>query len=144
MFAASRSILQEYLGHAVWDLPTSLDDVSPERVVDGSITLATLRDDALLVCLAAEGVGVVARVCGVEFVRAGAFLPTALCPLLQKLGDPAAVVSDTASDVLGVIAAVGGFVRSGTQDGGSTVSEGPVASLVSANADYVVDMLTPS
>ena len=141
MFSASRSMLQEYLGHAVWDLPTSLDDVSPERVVDGSITLATLRDDALLVCLAAEGVGVVAQACGVEFVRAGAFLPTALCPLLQKLGDPAAVVSDTASDVLGVIAAVGGFVRSGTQDGGST-REGPVALLVSANADYVVDMLS--
>jgi hypothetical protein len=82
----------------------------------------------------------------VEFVRAGAFLPTALCPLLQKLGDPAAVVSDTASDVLGVIAAVGGFVqgsmKGSTQDGGSTVSEGPVASLVSANADYVVDMLS--
>ena len=146
VFAASRSILQEYLGHTVWDLPTSLDDVSPERVVDGSITLATLRDDALLVCLAAEGVGVVAQACGVEFVRAGAFLPTALCPLLQKLGDPAAVVSDTASDVLAVIAAVGGFVqgstKGSTQDGGSTVSEGPVASLVSANADYVVDMLS--
>ena len=74
----------------------------------------------------------------------GAFLPQALCPLLQKLGDPAATVSDTAGDVLGTIAAVGfrpppGGERRREQPG---VPRGPGSRLVAANADYVVDMLS--
>ena len=144
--AASRGVLQEYLSREVWDLPTSIDDIPPDiSLARGGLTLATLRDNALLTCLAAEGVGVVAQACGADFVRRGAFLPQALCPLLQKLGDPAATVSDTAGDVLGAIAAVGGFVHpTGGSDGGNNrVSrEGPVSRLVAANADYVVDMLS--
>ena len=107
--AASRGVLQEYLSRRS---PTSIDDIPPDiSHARGGLTLATLRDNALLTCLAAEGVGVVAQACGADFVRRGAFLPQALCPLLQKLGDPAATVSDTAGDVLGAIAAVGGFVH---------------------------------
>ena len=147
--AASRGVLQEYLSREVWDLPTSFDDIPLDDISHsrGGLTLATLRDNALLTCLAAEGVGVVAQACGADFVRRGSFLPQALCPLLQKLGDPAATVSDTAGDVLAAIAAVGGFVHptgTGGSDGGNNrVSrEGPVSRLVAANADYVVDMLS--
>ena len=109
--AASRGVLQEYLSREVWDLPTSFDDIPFDDISHartGYYTLATLRDNALLTCLAAEGVGVIAQACGADFVRRGAFLPQALCPLLQKLGDPAATVSDTAGDVLAAIAEVGG------------------------------------
>ena len=112
--AASRGVLQEYLSREVWDLPTSFDDIPFDDISHartGYYTLATLRDNALLTCLAAEGVGVIAQACGADFVRRGAFLPQALCPLLQKLGDPAATVSDTAGDVLAAIAEVGGFVH---------------------------------
>ena len=145
--AASRAVLQEYLSREVWDLPTSFDDIPFDDISlarTGYYTLATLRDNALLTCLAAEGVGVIAQACGADFVRRGAFLPQALCPLLQKLGDPAATVSDTAGDVLAAIAEVGGFVHPPESDGGNNrVScEGPVSRLVAANADYVVDMLS--
>lgn len=145
--AASRGVLQEYLSREVWDLPTSFDDIPFDDISlarTGYYTLATLRDNALLTCLAAEGVGVIAQACGADFVRRGAFLPQALCPLLQKLGDPAATVSDTAGDVLAAIAEVGGFVHPPESDGGNNrVSrEGPVSRLVAANADYVVDMLS--
>ena len=109
-----------------------------------------------------EGVGVAAAATGAAYIRRSAFLPSVLCPLLEKLGAPARAVSETAATVLHAIAVEGGFAaaaasdaeeaRSGVGGGGDIGGDGgncggggggsPVARLVADNADYVVDMLS--
>ena len=130
--ATARAVLDEYLREDVWNLPTSVEDLRRERARrtgegtggdgDGSTPTrfaseaggfdsdaATVRENALLVSLAAEGVGAAARVGGREFIRRGGFLPLALCPLLRRLGDPAPDVRDAARHALEVTARVGGY-----------------------------------
>ena len=47
---------------------------------------------------------------GSEFVNTGGFLPTALCPLLLKLGDDDDSVRETTEGVLFAVAREGGFL----------------------------------
>ena len=148
--SAARAVLEEYLSKDLWNLSTSADDVG----------LGPSKENAFLARLVMEGVGVVAETCGEGYVAAAssAFLPAVLCPLLQRLGDPATGVSDCAAEVLRVIALEGGFdgrddadedeTRAREKDGhreggtGDAPASSPVARLVAANADYVVDMLS--
>tara|TARA_B110000977_G_scaffold115184_1_gene148881 strand:+ start:3885 stop:8570 length:4686 start_codon:yes stop_codon:yes gene_type:complete len=113
----------------------------------------TASENATLVCLLIEGVGACALACGKQFVRDGGFLPTALTPLLQKLGDDCLPVRETAGNVLGAVAQVGGFDTENV-DTGDTVELAStpifldqtkqylIGVLVSKNADYVVDALS--
>ena len=89
---------------------------------------ATVRENALLVSLAAEGVGAAARVGGREFIRRGGFLPLALCPLLRRLGDPAPDVRDAARHALEVTARVGGYTPDEGTEGGEEGGDPPAAS----------------
>ena len=144
-------MLDEYLREDVWNLPTSVEDLRRERARrtgrgtggdgDGSTPTrfasevggfdsdaATVRENALLVSLAAEGVGAAARVGGREFIRRGGFLPLALCPLLRRLGDPAPDVRDAARHALEVTARVGGYTPDEGTEGGEEGGEPPAAS----------------
>ena len=174
--ATARAVLDEYLREDVWNLPTSVEDLRRERARrtgqgtggdgDGSTPTrfasevggfdsdaATVRENALLVSLAAEGLGAAARVGGREFIRRGGFLPLALCPLLRRLGDPAPDVRDAARHALEVTARVGGYYPDeGTEEGeeggdppaasSTPASSTPITALVAANADYVVSELS--
>ena len=115
---------------------------------------ATARENALLACLLLEAVGSVACACGPTFVKNGGFLPTALVPLLLKLGDENARARETAEGVLFRVAAVGGFFT-GPVSGVSTSNDATekktatsadvsaaIGALVTENADYVVDALS--
>jgi hypothetical protein len=106
----------------------------------------------------------VALAFGSEFVTTGGFLPTALCPLLLKLGDDDDSVRETTEGVLFAVAREGGFLPRDTirlddnkvTDGDSFFSDddsekkeethadvsAAVSALVSKNADYVVDALS--
>ena len=146
--ATARAVLDEYLREDVWNLPTSVEDLRRERARrtgrgtggdgDGSTPTrfasevggfdsdaATVRENALLVSLAAEGVGAAARVGGREFIRRGGFLPLALCPLLRRLGDPAPDVRDAARHALEVTARVGGYTPDEGTEGGEEGGEPP-------------------
>ena len=103
---------------------------------------------------------------GSEFVTTGGFLPTALCPLLLKLGDDDDSVRETAEGVLFAVAREGGFLPKEkirldddkVTDGDFSETDGDssekkeetprndvsaaVSALVSKNADYVVDALS--
>ena len=149
--ATARAVLDEYLREDVWNLPTSVEDLRRERARrtgqgtggdgDGSTPTrfasevggfdsdaATVRENALLVSLAAEGVGAAARVGGREFIRRGGFLPLALCPLLRRLGDPAPDVRDAARHALEVTARVGGYYPDEGIEGGEEGGDPPAAS----------------
>ena len=115
---------------------------------------ATARENALLACLLLEAVGSVACACGPTFVKNGGFLPTALVPLLLKLGDENARARETAEGVLFRVAVVGGFFT-GPVSGVSTSNDATekitatsadvsaaIGALVTENADYVVDALS--
>jgi hypothetical protein len=111
--------------------------------------LATARENGLLSCLLVEAVGAVALAFGSEFVNTGGFLPTALCPLLLKLGDDDDSVRETTEGVLFAIAREGGFLPEDFSDDDSEKKEethadvsAAVSALVSKNADYVVDALS--
>jgi hypothetical protein len=91
----------------------------------------------------------VALAFGSEFVNTGGFLPTALCPLLLKLGDDDDSVRETTEGVLFAIAREGGFLPDDFSDDDSEKKEethadvsAAVSALVSKNADYVVDALS--
>ena len=127
---------------------------------------ATARENGLLSCLLVEAVGAVALAFGTEFVTTGGFLPTALCPLLLKLGDDDVSVRETTEGVLFAVAREGGFLPKDTIrldddaviDGDFSETDGDssekkeetprhdvsaaVSALVSKNADYVVDALS--
>ena len=116
---------------------------------------ATARENALLACLLLEAVGSVACACGPTFVKNGGFLPTALVPLLLKLGDENARARETAEGVLFRVAAVGGFFIPVSGDEKTTSNDGTekktatsadvsaaIGALVTENADYVVDALS--
>jgi hypothetical protein len=127
---------------------------------------ATARENGLLSCLLVEAVGCVALAFGTEFVTTGGFLPTALCPLLLKLGDDDDSVRETTEGVLFAVAREGGFLPKekirldddAVIDGDFSETDGDssekkeetprhdvsaaVSALVSKNADYVVDALS--
>ena len=114
---------------------------------------ATARENALLACALLEAVGAVACACGSEFVKTGGFLPTALVPLLLKLGDERDLVRETAEGTLFRVAELGGFFKDArkkttspfqatTSSATPTDVSAAVGALVTANADYVVDALS--
>ena len=116
---------------------------------------ATARENALLACLLLEAVGSVACACGPTFVKNGGFLPTALVPLLLKLGDENARARETAEGVLFRVAVVGGFFIPVSGDEKTTSNDATekktatsadvsaaIGALVTENADYVVDALS--
>ena len=110
----------------------------------------TARENALLACLLIEAVGSTACACGSAFVKTGGFLPTALVPLLLKLGDENALVRAAAEATLFRVADIGGFFEKETTSSSARTSRAAnpedvsaaIGALISANADYVVDALS--
>ena len=111
----SSLIVEEYVCSEVWNL----DAAEP--------------DNALLLRVLMEGMGIIGEGLGKDHIRTSAFLTNVLCPLLDKLGEESLEVRDTAALVLLKLAQSGEY---------NSTDDSPIASLVVANADYVVDMLS--
>jgi len=109
-------VLDEYVCSCVWEL----DALNP--------------DNALLLCAVMEGLGVIGQGLGSDYIRNSRFLTSVLCPLLDKLGEDAVEVRDTAALVLSTLAVKGEYA--------SAADKSPIGKLVVANGDYVVDMLS--
>ena len=111
----SSLIIEEYVCSEVWNL----DAAEP--------------DNALLLRVLMEGMGIIGEGLGKDHIRTSAFLTNVLCPLLDKLGEESLEVRDTAALVLLKLAQIGEY---------DSTDDSPIGSLVVANADYVVDMLS--
>lgn len=109
-------ILEEYVCSEVWEL----DALNP--------------DNASLLRAIMEGLGVIGQGLGTDYIRTSSFLTSALCPLLDRLGENSAEVRDTAALVLTSIAICGEYA--------SAADDSPIGRLVVENGDYVVDMLS--
>lgn len=91
-------------------------------------------DNALLLRIVMEGLGIIGQGMGESFVRESSFLTSVLCPLLDKLGDDESEVRGTAAFVLTILAESGGYA--------AATQESPIGNIVTANSDYVVDMIS--
>ncbi|XP_035697320.1 TELO2-interacting protein 1 homolog [Branchiostoma floridae] len=148
------SLLEEYVSPKNWHLPTSSQseyiDISntPPDWSSGTtlplknssdwlipitsprphqISLKTLNSNILLICLQLEGIAVFSKVLGENFKL---LLIQSLYPVLEKLGDESAVISDTAHSTLVSMCESCGYSS--------------VAQLIAENADYLVNDISLS
>jgi len=110
-------VVEEYVCSSAWEMDTRDPDT------------------ALLLQVLMEGLGIIGESLGADYIRNSAFLTSVLCPLLDKLGDLSVDVRETAGVVLKTIAESGEYTAHGETDS-------PIGELVTANADYVIDMLS--
>ncbi|XP_078696287.1 TELO2-interacting protein 1 homolog [Branchiostoma floridae x Branchiostoma belcheri] len=148
------SLLEEYISPKNWHLPTSsqseytdssnttpdwssgatspLKDTSDWLMPRSSpraqqVSYKTLNSNVLLLCLQLEGISVFSKVLGKDFKM---FLIQSLYPVLEKLGDNSAIISETAHATLVSVCVSCGY--------------GSVARLIAENADYLVDAISLS
>ncbi|XP_022104170.1 TELO2-interacting protein 1 homolog [Acanthaster planci] len=138
--SAVRTLLQEYLSPMHWNLPTcpsqseaisAPKDTSNWLVVSqqerGNVSLAMLNSNVLLISLLLEGIGAFAQVLGPAF---SLLLMDCLYPVLEKLADEKAVISQTAYSTVVQICIACGYQT--------------IPALLSSNADYLVDAISSS
>ncbi|XP_078616742.1 TELO2-interacting protein 1 homolog [Branchiostoma floridae x Branchiostoma japonicum] len=148
------SLLEEYVSPKNWHLPTSSQseytDIcnSPPDWSSGTtsplknssdwlipissprphqISLKTLNSNVLLICLQLEGIAVFSKVLGENFKL---LLIQTLYPVLEKLGDESAVISETAHTTLVSMCESCGYIS--------------IAQLIAENADYLVNDISLS
>nr|XP_006819759.1 PREDICTED: TELO2-interacting protein 1 homolog [Saccoglossus kowalevskii] len=132
-----RSLLEEYISPSNWRLVTSSQSevassrksVSDRLLVlsqkTNQLSLGTLNSNILQICLLLEGVGVFAKVLGSNF---NVLLIDSLYPVMEKLGDETAVISQTA--YLCLIAICKSCAYSSIED------------LICKNCDYLIDVIS--
>ncbi|XP_077867574.1 TELO2-interacting protein 1 homolog [Saccoglossus kowalevskii] len=135
--AIIRSLLEEYISPSNWRLVTSSQSevassrksVSDRLLVlsqkTNQLSLGTLNSNILQICLLLEGVGVFAKVLGSNF---NVLLIDSLYPVMEKLGDETAVISQTA--YLCLIAICKSCAYSSIED------------LICKNCDYLIDVIS--
>ncbi|CAH1239329.1 TTI1 [Branchiostoma lanceolatum] len=148
------TLLEEYISPKNWHLPTSsqseytdISNTPPDWSSDLTATLKdspdwliprssprapqtsykTLNSNILLICLQLEGISIFAKVLGEDFKL---LLIQSLYPVLEKLGDESAVISETAHTTLVSVCVSCGYSS--------------VAQLITENADYLVNDISLS
>ncbi|XP_038075424.1 TELO2-interacting protein 1 homolog [Patiria miniata] len=135
---AVRTLLQEYLLPAYWNLPTTpgQSEAAPAHkdtanwlVVSqqerGSISLAVLNSNVLLISLLLEGIGAFAQVLGPAF---NLLLMECLYSVFEKLADEKSIISQSAYATMVQICMACGYQT--------------IPALLSSNADYLVDAIS--
>ncbi|KAK9808680.1 hypothetical protein WJX72_001826 [[Myrmecia] bisecta] len=106
----------------LWGVPTHLDMATDAA---NPPTPQVLGENALLMRVLLETVGVAARAIGLRFTANGRILRTVLLPVLERMGDPSPFVAAAAATAVGSICMHCGYAS--------------LQGLVAANADYIVD-----
>ncbi|XP_072037283.1 TELO2-interacting protein 1 homolog [Amphiura filiformis] len=133
-----RLLVQEYTSDDNWQLPTNIDQsecsessqvssnwmITPRQQIE-SFSLATVNSNALLICLLLEGIGAFAQVLGAGF---NGILMECLYPVLEKLADEKAIISQSAYNTLADIC--------------SGCAYSSIPDLLCDNADYLVDTIS--
>ncbi|XP_070560811.1 TELO2-interacting protein 1 homolog isoform X2 [Ptychodera flava] len=135
--AIVRSLLYEYISPPYWHLVTSNQSefissrksVSDRLVISDqekdTLTLGTLNSNVLQICLLLESIGTFAKVLGSDF---NVLLIESLYPVMEKLGDETAVISETAYGTLIDIC--------------QNCSYKSIEQLICENSDYLVDAIS--
>jgi len=122
-------LLEMITNERLWGQPTTQpprDDSGGEGPPQPPLPAQILGENALMLRTLCDAAGALARALGVRF--RGRPLRTALLPLLERLGDPCALVADAAAGALGWVCI-------------ACAHGGGLGELVGANADYVIDGL---
>ena len=113
-------LMDEYLNHA-WNQPTSNHGQSQ------AISFGELSRNIVIVSSAITGIGAFAHALGKRF---DTLLMTVLYPLLLKLGDESAIVSDAALNALQIISCACGYGN-----------DADLTGLITTHADRLADIL---
>ncbi|XP_077998436.1 TELO2-interacting protein 1 homolog isoform X2 [Glandiceps talaboti] len=132
-----RALLEEYISPPNWNLQTSnQSEILPSKksISDrllvmsqerAGLSLGTLHNNILQICLLLEGISTFAKVLGSDF---NLLLIQSLYPVFEKIGDETAVISQTAYGTLIDIC--------------TSCNYQSIAHLIRENSDYLVDAIS--